>query len=127
MTTWPPLAAGALASDGELARAGRRGGGLPLLAQAAGQVGDPQVRHCGTIGGSLAHADAAADLPAVALALGATFRTRGPSGSREIAADDFFLGLVETAPQPGGLLTEIPIRQPPAAGWAFQKFTKRAL
>lgn len=99
----------------------------PLLAHAASLVGDPQIRHRGTIGGSLAHADPAADLPAVALALGATFRTRGPSGSRDIAARDFFLGLFETALQPGELLTEIRIPKPQSAGWSFQKFTKRAI
>jgi carbon-monoxide dehydrogenase medium subunit len=121
------IAVGALATHDELARSGLLGSELPLLAHAAGQVGDPQVRHCGTIGGSLAHADPAADLPAVALALGATFRTRGLSGSREIAADDFFLGLFETALQPGELLTEIRIRKPQSAGWSFQKFTKRGI
>ena len=61
-----------------------------------GQVGDPQVRHRGTIGGSLAHADPAADLPAVVLALDAVLVARGPSGSREIAAGEFFRGLFET-------------------------------
>ena len=59
---------------------------VPLLAHAAGQVGDPQIRHRGTIGGSLAHGDPASDLPAVALALDATLVTRGPSGEREIPA-----------------------------------------
>src|SRR5258706_6908860 len=121
------IGVGALATNDGVARGVVVGSELPLLAHAAGQVGDPQVRHCGTIGGSLAHADPAADLPAVALALGATFRTRGPSGSREIVADDFFLGLFETALQPGELLTEIRIRKPQSAGWSFQKFTKRGI
>ena len=92
---------------------------LPLLAHVAGQIGDPQVRHRGTIGGSLAHGDPASDLPAVVLALDATLVARGPSGSREIAAGEFFLGLFETALQPGELLTEIRIPKPrrrPAAG-----------
>jgi aerobic carbon-monoxide dehydrogenase medium subunit len=121
------IAVGALSTHDELARSAKLGGELPLLAHAAGQVGDPQVRHCGTIGGSLAHADPAADLPAVALALGATFRTRGTSGNREIAASDFFLGLFETALQPGELLTEVRIPRPQSAGWSFQKFTKRGI
>src|SRR5258707_13079569 len=77
------IAVGALATHDELARSGLVGSKLPLLAHAAGQVGDPQVRHCGTIGGPLAHADPAADLPPVALAPGATFPTPGPSGSPE--------------------------------------------
>ena len=100
---------------------------LPLLACAAGAVGDPQVRHRGTIGGSLAHGDPASDLPAVILALDATLVIRGPSGSRQVGAGEFFLGLFETAVQPGELLTEIRIPKPLAPGWSFQKFTKRAI
>lgn len=121
------IAVGALTSHDDMARSGLLASDLPLLAHAAGQVGDPQVRHRGTIGGSLAHADAAADLPAVILALGATLVARGPSGSREIGAGEFFRGLFETALQPGELLTEIRIPRPQAAGWSFQKFTKRAI
>jgi aerobic carbon-monoxide dehydrogenase medium subunit len=121
------IAVGALTSHHDLARSGLLASDLPLLAHAAGQVGDPQVRHCGTIGGSLAHADPASDLPAVILALDATLVVRGPSGSREIGAGAFFTGLFETALQPGELLTEIRIPRPQAAGWSFQKFTKRAI
>ena len=100
---------------------------VPLLAWSAGQVGDPQVRHRGTIGGSLAHADPAADLPAVVLALDATLVIRDVHGSREVAAHDFFHGLFETALQPGELLTEIRIPKPASPGWSFQKFTKRGI
>src|SRR5262249_47229640 len=121
------IAVGALTTHDAIAGSDLLARELPLLAHAAGQIGDPQVRHCGTIGGSLAHADPAADLPAVALALGATFRARGPSGDREIAASDFFLGLFETVLQPGELLTEIRIPKPQSAGWSFQKFSKRAI
>lgn len=121
------IAVGAGTTHGELASSELLARELPLLAHAAGQVGDPQVRHCGTIGGSLAHADPAADLPAVALALDATMVARGPAGSREIAAADFFRGLFEPALEPGELLTEIRIARPAAAGWSFQKFTKRAI
>ncbi|HYK70601.1 MAG TPA: xanthine dehydrogenase family protein subunit M [Streptosporangiaceae bacterium] len=121
------IAVGAATTHGELAGSGLLARELPLLSRAAGQVGDPQVRHCGTIGGSLAHADPAADLPAVVLTLDATLVARGPSGSREIAAADFFRGLFETALEPGELLTEIRIHKPAAAGWAFQKFNKRAI
>src|SRR5260370_29880269 len=80
------MGVGALTSHDEVARSGLLASELPLLAHAAGQVGDPQVRHRGTIGGSLAHADPASDLPAVTLTLGATLVARGPSGSREIEA-----------------------------------------
>ena len=121
------LAIGALTRYDEIARSQLLARALPLLTCAASQVGDPQVRHCGTIGGSLAHADPAADLPAVMLALDATLVTRGPSGRREIAASDFFLDLFETALQPGELLTEVRIRQQASGGWSFQKFTKRAI
>jgi len=121
------IAVGALTSHHDLSRDRLVGSELPLLAHAAGQVGDPQIRHRGTIGGSLAHSDPAADLPAVMLVLDATLVARGPSGSREIAAGDFFQGLFETSLEPGELLTEIRIPRPAQAGWSFQKFTKRAI
>jgi aerobic carbon-monoxide dehydrogenase medium subunit len=121
------IAVGALTSHDDLARSDLLASDLPLLAHAAGQIGDPQVRHRGTIGGALAHADSAADLPAVILALDATLVVRGPAGRREIEAGAFFRGLFETAMQPGELLTEIRIPKPQAAGWSFQKFTKRAI
>jgi carbon-monoxide dehydrogenase medium subunit len=85
------------------------------------------LRHRGTIGGSLAHADPAADLPAVILALDARLVATTRSGSRRIGAAEFFRGLFETALEPGELLTEIRIPKPQAAGWSFQKFTKRAI
>ena len=100
---------------------------LPLLAHAAAQVGDPQVRHRGTIGGSLAHGDPASDLPAVVLALDATLVARGPNGTREIPAAEFYRDLFETALEPDELLTEIRVPKPAGAGWSFQKFTKRAI
>jgi carbon-monoxide dehydrogenase medium subunit len=121
------IAVGALTSHDEVARSGLLAAALPLLAYAAAQIGDPQVRHRGTIGGSLVHADPASDLPAVALALDATLVASGPSGQREIRADDFFLGMFETVLQPGELLTEIRIPKPASAGWSYQKFTKRAI
>jgi carbon-monoxide dehydrogenase medium subunit len=102
---------------------------IPLLAHAAGQVGDPQIRHRGTIGGSVAHGDAASDLPAVLLALDATFVIRGVGGAtRSVRATEFFKSVFETALEPGELLTEIQVPKParPAA-WSFQKFTKRAI
>jgi carbon-monoxide dehydrogenase medium subunit len=121
------IAVGALTTHDELSRSGVLASELPLLAHAAAQVGDPQVRHRGTIGGSLVHADPAADLPAVILALDATLVARGPSGPREIGVGVFFRELFETTLEPGELLTEIRIPKPRAAGWSFQKFTKRAI
>ena len=100
---------------------------VPLLAHAAGQVGDPQIRHRGTIGGSIAHADPASDLPAVLLALNATIVARGADGSREIPIGEFFQGLFETSLEPDELLTEIRVPKPASGGWSFQKFTQRAI
>ena len=121
------IAVGALTRHHDLEHSALLAAELPLLAFAAGCVGDPQVRHRGTIGGSLAHGDPASDLPAVVLALDGTLVARGLSGSRQIPAAEFFHGLFETALEPGELLTEIRIPKPPEPGWSFQKFTKRAI
>ena len=97
-----------------------------LLAHVASFVGDPQVRHRGTLGGTLAHGDPASDLPAAVLALGGTIVARGPSGRREIAATDFFSGFLETALRPDELLVEVRVPKVPTAGWSYQKFNRRA-
>ena len=99
---------------------------LPLLAHATSKVGDPQVRHRGTLGGALSHGDPAADHPAILLALGGEMVIRGPGGERRVAADDFFTGFLETALAPDELLTEIRIPKATGAGWSFQKFNRRA-
>jgi carbon-monoxide dehydrogenase medium subunit len=98
----------------------------PLLAHAASHVGDPQVRHRGTIGGSLAHADPAADLPATTLALGATYVAQGPGGRREIAAAAFYTGFLESELSPDEMLVEVRVPKIGGAGWSFQKFNRRA-
>jgi aerobic carbon-monoxide dehydrogenase medium subunit len=98
----------------------------PILAAAAGEVGDPQVRHRGTLGGSLAHGDPASDLPAVVLALRGSIVARGSSGDRVIAADDFFQGFLETALAPDEIITEVRLPKIDDAGWAFEKFNRRA-
>jgi len=102
---------------------------VPLLAHAASQVGDPQVRHRGTIGGSIAHGDPASDLPAVVLALGGTLVARGSAGAggeRTIPATEFFRGFLECELSPTELLTEIRVPKVGKAGWSFQKFNRRA-
>ena len=81
----------------------------PLLAEAAGHIGDPQVRNRGTVGGNIAHADPASDLPAVLVALGATVEMSGPSGTRKVAAADFFTGLLETAAGEHDVLTAVEV------------------
>jgi carbon-monoxide dehydrogenase medium subunit len=121
------VAIGALTRHRDLETSGLLASELPLLAHAAGHVGDPQVRHRGTIGGSIAHGDPASDLPAVILAMDATLVARGPAGERAIAAGEFFRSLFETALEPDELLTEIRIPKPVSPGWSFQKFTKRAI
>ncbi|HJZ46787.1 MAG TPA: xanthine dehydrogenase family protein subunit M [Roseiflexaceae bacterium] len=78
-----------------------------VLAECVAQIGDVQVRNRGTIGGSLAHADPAADLPAVALALGATLSAKGPSGTRTISADDLFVEMLTTALEPNEIVTSV--------------------
>jgi aerobic carbon-monoxide dehydrogenase medium subunit len=98
----------------------------PLLAHAASQVGDNQVRHRGTIGGSVAHSDPASDLPATLLALDASFVVRSGSGERTIAASDFFTGFLESALEPTELLTEVRVPKMNGSGWGFQKFNRRA-
>ncbi len=99
---------------------------VPLLAHAAGYVGDPQVRHRGTLGGTIAHADPASDLPATTLALGATYVAQGPNGTREIAAADFYRTFFESALEPDEVLTEVRVPKMNGAGWGFQKFNRRA-
>jgi carbon-monoxide dehydrogenase medium subunit len=104
----------------------------PILAYAAAQVGDPQIRHRGTIGGSLAHADPSADLPMTLLALGGSVEITGPAGVRVVGADDFFVGPFESAIGPDDLLTavRVPRGGPSSPGgavpWGYQKFVRRA-
>ncbi len=99
----------------------------PIVPFAAVQIGDPQVRHVGTIGGSVAHADPASDMPAVLLALGATMTVRGPGGSsRVVPATDFFKGLFEPDLAPDEVLAEIRVPVTKGRGWSFIKFARRA-
>ena len=100
--------------------------GVPLLGAVARTVGDPQVRHRGTIGGSLAHADPASDLPAAVLALGGTVTLRGPRGERHVPITEFYTGVFSTAMEPDELVVEIRVPRTGAAGWAYEKFTRRA-
>jgi len=99
----------------------------PILAYTASLVGDRQVRHRGTIGGSCAHGDPASDLPTICRLLDATFVAQGPGGSREIAAADFLTGFFETALAHDELLTEIRVPKTGPAGWSYIKFRQRAL
>ena len=120
------VAVGALTRHHDVQTSSLLQASVPLISYVAGLVGDPQVRHRGTIGGSVAHGDSASDLPAAALALGATFVIQGPSGTRTVAATDFFKGFLETDLGPDELLTEIRLPKMNSAGWSYQKFTRRA-
>jgi carbon-monoxide dehydrogenase medium subunit len=97
-----------------------------VLRAVAAQVGDNQVRHRGTIGGSVAHGDPASDLPAALLALDADFVVRGPGGERTIPAGQFFQGFLETALAPDELLVEIRVPVTGRNGFSYQKFNRRA-
>ena len=92
-----------------------------------GLVGDPQVRHRGTIGGSLAHGDPASDLPTVCLALDAVIVVQGAGGERTIDAKDFFQGFFETALGEDEIITEIRVPKVGNAGWSYLKFHQRSL
>lgn len=98
----------------------------PLLAHVAAQVGDPSVRHRGTIGGSIAHGDPASDLPAALLALGGSVVAKGPSGERVIPASELFTGFLETAVGPDEMITEVRVPKAAGAAWSYQKFNRRA-
>jgi len=99
-----------------------------LLSYTASLVGDPQVRHRGTIGGSLAHADAASDLPSTLMALDASFVVKGPNGERSVAIEDFFKDYLMSDLGADEILTEVRVPKLSAGtGWSYQKFTRRAM
>ncbi len=116
---------GATTRHSELENSAELMAACPLLAHVAAKVGDPQVRHRGTLGGTIAHADPASDLPAAVLALGGTIVATGPGGSREIGATEFFTGYFESVLAADEMITEV--RVPVSTGgWNFQKFNRRA-
>ena len=98
---------------------------VPLLPHVAGRVGDPQVRHRGTLGGTVAHSDPASDLPTALLALGGTAVVQGPGGRRSIPLTEFWLGFFETALEPDEVVVELRVPRTGAAGWGYEKFTRR--
>lgn len=121
------IAIGALTTHDEAARNPVLRQKAPVFAHVAGQIGDPQVRHRGTVGGSVAHGDAASDLPAVLVALGASLVAESPRGRRELAAEEFQQGFLETALAPDELLVELRLPAERAgAGFGFEKLARRA-
>ena len=117
------LRIGSLTTHAELASSPDLASACPMLAEAASMIGDTQVRNVGTIGGNIAHADPASDLPAVLLALDATVHAAGPKGARTIPIGDFFQGMMTTALGSDEILTAIDIPAKPAGqGTAYVKF-----
>jgi carbon-monoxide dehydrogenase medium subunit len=121
------IAIGALARHHDVANSEVLQSSCPIVSYAAGQIGDPQVRHVGTIGGSCAHADPASDMPTVLLALDAELVVRGPNGqSRTVKAADFFKGLFEPDLAANEILAEIRVPKTAGRGWSYLKFHRRA-
>jgi carbon-monoxide dehydrogenase medium subunit len=120
------LRIGAMTRQRSLERSPEVPRAAPLLAEAVPWIAHPQIRNRGTVGGSIAHADPAAELPAVAVALDARFRVQGPGGERWIAAGDFFTGLFATELRSDELLVEIAVPESPGrTGWAFLEVARR--
>lgn len=120
------LTIGAMATHRAVETSGIVADAAPMLPLALAQVGHVTIRNQGTVGGSIAHADPAAELPAAALALDAVLRVHGPSGVRDIPAADFFLGFLTTALEPEDVLVEIriPVAEP-SMGWSVVEFSRR--
>jgi carbon-monoxide dehydrogenase medium subunit len=120
------LVIGAMTTEAELLASAIVRGKVPLLAEGAGSIADPQVRYKGTIGGDISHGDPGNDHPALMLALDATFVLTGPKGKRSVKADGYFLGLYATQLAPDEILTEIRIPIPVAgSGWSYQKLKRK--
>jgi aerobic carbon-monoxide dehydrogenase medium subunit len=121
------IAIGALTRHHDIATAPLLQEHNPLVPYVAGLIGDPQVRHRGTIGGSLAHGDPASDLPAVVLALDGEIDIAGPNGVRTVTAAEFFRGVFETAAGPDELVIEVRVPKLTAEHvWSYLKFRRRA-
>ncbi len=120
------LRIGAMARQAAVEAAPAVARGWPILTEAIGHIAHPQIRNRGTVGGSLAHNDPAAELPAVMLALDAEMTARGPAGTRAIAAPDFFTDTMETALDADELLTGIAVPAlPEGTGWSFREAARR--
>ncbi|MBV9545247.1 MAG: xanthine dehydrogenase family protein subunit M [Chloroflexi bacterium] len=121
------LAIGAMTTYREIQNSGEVKQSAPVLAEAAHEVGDPQVRAKGTLAGALAHADPAGDMPAVVLALGGTIKAVGPGGERDLDLDSFFVDMLTTSLQERDIIREVRLNvQPSGAGAAYLKFDQPA-
>jgi carbon-monoxide dehydrogenase medium subunit len=120
------LVIGAMTTHAEVASSGLVQSDAPLLSAAAIQVGDRQIRHRGTLGGALAHADPAGDLPAVVVALDGTCVVAGPDGRRTVPAGQFFVDYFSTALRPDEILVEVRLPRLPGWGVHYAKFHRTA-
>jgi len=117
---------GAMTSENALIKSELLQQKCPLLPEAAAMIADPQVRNRGTIGGDVAHGDPGNDHPAIMMALGASFTLAGPNGSRQVAANDFYLGTFYTALEADEILTEIRFApQSPNTGASYHKLKRK--
>lgn len=120
------LVVGAMTTEAELLGSSLIRSKVPLLAEAAGSIADPQVRYRGTIGGDISHGDPGNDHPAIMLSLDAAFVLTGPKGQRTVPADGYFLGLYQTQLAADEILTQIRIPIPAAgSGWSYQKLKRK--
>jgi carbon-monoxide dehydrogenase medium subunit len=117
---------GAMTTQHEIIGDGLLAQHAPILRETAEVIADPQVRYVGTIGGNVANGDPGNDMPALMMAMGATYVLRGASGERRIAARDYYLSTYETAAEPGEVLAAIRIPVPPPGhGWAYEKLKRK--
>jgi carbon-monoxide dehydrogenase medium subunit len=117
---------GAMTTQHELLGSDEIKKSLPILQEAAALIADPQVRYRGTIGGNVANGDPGNDMPALMLALGASYRLGGPGGAREVAATEFYQGAYFTALEPGEILAAVAVPvQPAGHGYAYEKLKRK--
>jgi carbon-monoxide dehydrogenase medium subunit len=117
---------GAMTSQQELIASDLLGAKVPILREAALVIADPQVRYVGTLGGNVANGDPGNDMPAVMMALGATYQLAGKGGERRVAAREFYQGAYFTALEAGEILTAVRIPTPPAGhGYAYEKLKRK--
>jgi aerobic carbon-monoxide dehydrogenase medium subunit len=117
---------GAMTTQHELIASEALATHAPILREAAQQIADPQVRYLGTIGGNAANGDPGNDMPAILMTLDAVFELRGSAGARKVKAREYYLGIYETAAEPGEILTEIRVPIPPKShGFAYEKLKRK--
>jgi aerobic carbon-monoxide dehydrogenase medium subunit len=116
------LVIGAMTTQHEMIGSALLAAKCPIIRETSLQIGDPQVRYCGTLGGNVANGDPGNDMPAVMMALDATYRVKGPQRERDLSAREFYRGIYSTALGEGEILVSVRVPTPPAGhGWAYEK------